>query len=286
MRVYSGEFTKIYDPSVVDEVTGDVWPWYINDHTIIKGPDGWHLFGITHEEPADPLNEKNLAHAIGEKLTQGMWKKLPYALRYSPADNETHLWAPHVILVDGLYYMYYCAGSPFGNDTYRIHLATSPDLYNWTRHPENPMVIDGFDARDPMVFRVGDEWVMYYTCNASPKGGCHCVACVRSKDLIHWDGKRNVFIDPIVGTCAGPCESPFVVKHGEKYLLFIGPRNLYSETGVFVSDDPFHFNIMNQVGTIPSHAAEIVEDDDGKLYITRCGWGEGGVYIAPLYIED
>ena len=47
--VRAGDFTPIYDPSV-----GEDGPWYINDHTIVQGPDGtWHMFGITHAEPAD-----------------------------------------------------------------------------------------------------------------------------------------------------------------------------------------------------------------------------------------
>ena len=85
------------------------------------------------------------------------------------------------------------------------------------------MLIDGFDARDPMVLRIGDEWVMYYTCNSTPQGGNHCVACVTSSDLVHWGNKRVVFTAEDVGTYAGPCESPFVEKVGDTYFLFMGP---------------------------------------------------------------
>ena len=52
---------------------------------------------------------------------------------------------------------------------YRIHLATSSDCTTWTRHPENPMVVDGYEARDPMVLRVDDRWVMYYTATSEPE---------------------------------------------------------------------------------------------------------------------
>jgi len=51
---------------------------------------------------------------------------------------------------------------------------------------------------------------------------------------------------------------------------------------VFVSDDPFAWDIEDKVGSIASHAAEVVRDADGKWYISRCGWGRGGVYLAPL----
>ena len=41
----------------------------------------------------------------------------------------------------------------------RIHLATSDDCVSWSRHPSNPLLIDGYEARDPMVLRVGERWV-------------------------------------------------------------------------------------------------------------------------------
>lgn len=283
MKVYAGEFKKIYDPS-----EGMNEKWYINDHTLFPGKDGWHLFGITHEEPADPLNEKLCAHAITEDILNVNLKKLDPPMVADAEYQELHFWAPHIIEHEGVYHMFYCAGSLESHEKYRIHQATSTDLYNWTRCPENPMVIDGFDARDPMVVRMENEWVMYYTCNSAPEGGNHCVACVKSDDLVHWHDKQVVFTSSIVGTFGGPCESPFVEKVGDMYYLFIGPFGgydvAYVDTAVYASSDPFHFSEDQLVGHIASHAAEIIHVD-GKPYITHCGWGEGGVYIAPLYFE-
>lgn len=282
MRIAAGEFQKIYDPSI-----GEDTPWYINDHTLVKGEDGWHLFGITHKEPKKPLDERLCAHAFTEDLLRTPMGKRPEPLSADPKENEAHFWAPHVVFHAGVYYMFYCAGSLEGHDRYRIHLATSTDLRNWTRHPENPMLIDGFDARDPMVIRVGEEWVMYYTCNSTPTGGNHCVAAVTSTDLIHWGNKRVVFESALAGTYGGPCESPFVIRAHGKYVLFIGPyggyKAAYSKTAIYVSDDPFSFT-GEPIGFIDAHAAEIVSVD-GAYYITHCGWGQGGVYLAPLSIE-
>jgi beta-fructofuranosidase len=281
-EVTAGEFQKIYDPSV-----GEKEEWYINDHCILRGNDGfWHLFGITHEEPANPLEEKNLAHAVAGNLLQNPWEKRPFALSVEwDRWRESHLWAPHVIFEDGLYYMYYCAGDP-DHTQYKIHLATSPDLETWTRHPANPMVVDGFDARDPMLLRAGDEWVMYYTANEKPEGGRHLVAYVKSRDLATWGEKGVAFTDPSAGTYGGPCESPFVVRRGPYYYLFIGPREDYDGTDVFRSEDPFRWELSQKVGHFPSHAAEVMRDTDGKYYVSRCGWGRGGVYLAPLEWND
>jgi beta-fructofuranosidase len=273
-----GEFTRIYDPSV-----GEDEQWYINDHCFIYGPDNlWHLIGITHEEPPKPLDEDNLAHAVSPELTEQTWKKLPFALSVDwDRWRECHLWAPHIILHEGVYYMYYCAGDP-DHTKYKIHLATSKDLMNWTRHPENPMVVDGFDARDPFIFRLGDRWVMYYTATDPPELGNYVVAYRTSKDLLHWGEKKYAYRDEVRGKWGGPTESPFIVRRGKYYYLFIGPRGGYVGTDVFVSKDPLHWDVKDQVGHIDSHALEVIRDLDGKWYVSACGWRQGGVYLAPL----
>lgn len=281
MKVRAGEYRRFYDPSI-----GENEKWYINDHCVIKGEDGWHLFGITHTEPCDPLNEKCCAHAIGNSLGDTEWKKLHFPIVTEKDRGEAHFWAPHVIRNNGLYYMYWCAGSLVGSDKYQIMMAVSEDLYSWERCDVNPIIVDGFDARDPMVLRVGEKWVLYYTATSAPTGGNHVVACVTSDDLLHWGDKKVVFTDPSSGTFGGPTESPFVVYEQGKYYLFIGPRGDYNRTEVFESVDPFSFSIENKVGELPAHAAEVIKDDDGTYYTTRAGWGQGGVYIAPLYFEE
>ncbi len=276
--VSAGEFNRIYDPSV-----GERGSWYINDHTFVYGPDRlWHMFGITHAEPANPEDEKNFAHATSPSLTAGPWTKQPFALTADPARGEVLLWAPYVLPHDGVYYMYYCAGDP-DHTRYKIQLATSRDLWHWERSPANPMVIDGYDARDPFVTRIGEQWVLYYTANMTPAGGDHIVAYRTSTDLLHW-GERHVALDfPESGTWGGPTESPFVVRRGDFYYLFSGPRDSYRGTAVYESRDPFHFDVADTVGRIASHAAEIVQDLDGKWYISHAGWGQGGLYLAPLF---
>nr|UTI67641.1 hypothetical protein [Actinoallomurus sp. ID145808] len=275
-QVGAGAFTKIYDPSV-----GETTPWYINDHTIVRGADGtWHLFGITHEEPANPEDEDHLAHATAPSL-HGPWTKRPFALSVDPGyDNETHLWAPYVLEHDGTYYMFYNGGGD-DHSRYAISLATSTDLYHWTRRPDGPLFRDGYDARDPYVMRLGGRWVMYYTANSAPGGGNHIVAYRTSTDLVNWSDRQVAFTDPSAGTSGGPTESPFVVRHGGFWYLFIGPRPGYIGTDVFRSRDPLHFDVADKAGHIASHAAEVVRDGP-TWYVTAAGWGQGGVYVAPL----
>jgi sucrose-6-phosphate hydrolase SacC (GH32 family) len=270
-----GDFKKIYDPSA-----GEKEPWYINDHTFIRAEDGtWHLFGITHPEPANPEEERVFAHATAPDIT-GPWTKQAPVLPYDPNAGETHVWAPHVIHHDGKYWMYYCGGGDHA--TYRIQLATSPDLFKWERSAANPMLQDGYDARDPMVARVGDQWVLYYCATSTPTGGNHTVKVVTSQDLVHWANPREVFRSPDVGTSGGPTESPFLVQRNGKYYLFVCTNNNYKETAAYVSDSPFHWDFANVVGKFPAHAAEVIEAPGGKWYVSGAGWGQGGVYLAEL----
>ncbi|GAB3669438.1 hypothetical protein GCM10027589_36960 [Actinocorallia lasiicapitis] len=274
-QVGATPFVQIYDPSV-----GESRPWYINDHTFIKDAQGtWHLFGITHAEPSNDSDEKTFAHATAPALT-GPWTKRPAALTADPGYGETHLWAPHVIKNGSTYYMFYSGGGADAT-SHAINLATSTDLYTWTRHPGGPLFRDGVAARDPYVARVNGQWVMYYTANSSPTGGNHVVAYRTSTDLIHWSGRSIAFTSATGGTIGGDTESPFVVYADGAWHLLLGPRGGYVGTDVFRSDDPFRFSASQLTGHVFSHAAEVV-NDGGRWWVSHSGWGQRGVWLAGL----
>ena len=280
--VEAGKFAQIFDASA-----GTQGHWAANDHTFIWGPDGqWHVFGITYPVPLDWNKDpgKHLFHATAAKLTQTpLWTKEEFAVT---ADWEKYgeflLWAPHVIQNRGLYYMFVCVGNKTGHQ-YKIHLLTSKDLWHWERSPANPLVIDGFDARDPDVVRVGGQWVMYYTATSSTNGGNHVVACVTSKDLLHWSNRQVVFTHPKQGTFGGPTESPFVVRRGKSWYLFVCDGG---NTNVYLSADPFHWEIAELVGRIQAHAAEVVRDREGFWFISHAGRENGGLSLARLAWHD
>lgn len=261
-------------------------PWCVNDHTIVQGPDKtWHLFGITHPKPLDFFKDpgRRLAHATATSLLQNPWQAQPPAVTADWEDyREYLLWAPHVIRHGKTYYLFVCVGEK-DSHRYRIHLLTSPDLKDWTRHPDNPLVADGFDGRDPMVMPIKREWVMYYTATSVPEGGNRIVACVTSKDLVHWSNRKVAFVHPQAGTFGGPAESPFVVRRGDNYYLFLCDNDW---TDVYLSHDPFHWDFERKVGRIHSHASEIVRDAKGQWFISHTGWMSGPVSLAPLRWHD
>lgn len=264
----TGKFKLIFDQSV-----GEKDIWYMNDHCFIKGPEGkWHMIGITgRDAPKDDI-PGYLAHAVADSLT-GKWIKKPYAMTARNDLDEVVLWAPYIIKQGETYYMYYCGGDP-DHRRYQINLATSRDLYEWSRYSANPLFTDGYDGRDPFVYHdeINNRWIMYYTATVKPEGGYHIVAARISQDLVHWSSDRYiVYKDDEIGTWGGNTESPMVIKRGDWYYLFIGPGASYVTTRVFRSRDLFYWEKEDEVAVLEIHAPEIVINDEGKWFISHCG---------------
>ena len=257
--------------------------WYVNDHTLIRAADGrWHLFGIWHPEPAAPLDETMFLHASAEDLEGAPWEIHDPVLHARRDRGETHVWAPHVIRHDGRYWMFY-AGGTSDHTAYRMTLATSEDLFTWVRH-EQVLFEDGFDARDPMVLHDGRRWLMYYTRTSAPEGGFHQVAVRTSEDLLTWSEPEVAYQSTASGTYGGPTESPFVVRAGGHWILFVCESGEYDRTLAYLSGDPLRFEDSGRIDVdLDEHCAEIVEDD-GRTWITGGGWGRGGVTIRELRI--
>ncbi|MFJ5658257.1 family 43 glycosylhydrolase [Streptomyces microflavus] len=306
-RIGAGPFRYVYDPSTP---TG---PRYLNDHTLIKAHGRWHLFGIVGNsaprgESPDSAAEISFAHASAPS-PHGPWTSHPDALTVDPSYfGEEHLWAPHVIEADGRFWMFYAAGGAGGTGraagtggagdrgVAAVNLATSTDLFTWTREPSGPL-FRGLAARDPMVLRVGGEWVMYYT-ELSETGvgdgsgggggggrGNHAVSYRRSTDLRHWGEPAVAFTDTSTEETVSVTESPYVVERDGWYYLFIGPCNGYEGTDVLASRDPFRFELAGYAGHVPGHAVEVIRDGE-SWYASAAGWFRNGLYVAPLSWQD
>ncbi|MGE0621991.1 MAG: hypothetical protein AB7I04_00215 [Pseudomonadales bacterium] len=279
--IVTDDFFRIYDPSARLERG---YAWYVNDHTFVQDASGsWHLFGITQQNPFRPFEEVFLTHVTAPEI-EGPWTRQDDVMHRDESIGETVVWAPHVIRHDGRYWMFYCGGDR-DPSRFRIQLATSDDLWHWERHRANPLLQDGYEARDPMVIRIGDRWYLYYTATSAPAGGQHTVKVVVSDDLVRWGDPQTVFVSPRSGTGGGPTESPFVVQRGGSFLLFVCTNRRYIETAVYESDDPLSFGEEHRIATIPAHAAEVITTGSGATYVSSCGWGMGGVYLAPLAFE-
>jgi len=122
------------------------------------------------------------------------------------------------------------------------------------------------------------------------------VACRTSDDLVHWSDRQIVYTDYHQGTGYGPTESPFIVRRGDFYYLFIGPRPYdhptdslenwehpgYVGTDVFRSEHRDLWTNADFVGHIAAHAPEIVRDADGDWFVSHAGILQGGLYLTSL----
>lgn len=276
-----GDRVHVFDPSVPGEER------YLNDHTLVQDDGGtWHLFGITAPEPARPLEEVHFLHATAPAL-RGPWTAHPPVIEADVEAGETHVWAPHVIREGEHFLMFYTGGTP-DSARYRIQLATSPDLWEWDRDAAAPLFEDGFDARDPMVRWINDQWVLYYTRTSTPTGGNHQVAARTSSDLISWSEPRVVFESDAVGTFGGPTESPFVFPvpdghGGSQWVLSVCDAGVYDVTRLYASNDLFHWE-GEPFAIVEEHCPEYVVDDRGRGYVTGAGWARGGLHLRPIEI--
>ncbi|MBI5517988.1 MAG: hypothetical protein HY909_29720 [Deltaproteobacteria bacterium] len=279
----AGEFHRVYTPP-----DGR----YLNDHTVLPGPDGrWHLLGITDESTGNPWGEESFLHATANDLL-GPWTPQPDALRGEPSQGEgCCVWAPHVVRLDaGTYVMFYT--TPQGGTGQRR--ATSPDLQGWTR-----VAVDRDEARRPpggrdgFLLRDGDRWLLYSTGVSADRRGQLVVTETREdpSETTSWSRPPRVVLeDPKPNYDWGNLESPFVVPYRGRYYLFTtrtgpGPSD-YTRTYVFRSRVPERF-AWEPITELRGHASEVVLAG-GRMFVTSGGWtsalGERnrGLLVAPL----
>ncbi|MEE3920308.1 hypothetical protein V2I01_25290 [Micromonospora sp. BRA006-A] len=75
--------------------------------------------------------------------------------------------------------------------------------------------------------------------------------------------------------CAGEWWYLFVCCDGTDYGA------AYRRTAVYRSRDPLRFDGAEKVTVLDAHAAEVVVDGS-NWYLTHAGWGQGGLWLAPL----
>jgi hypothetical protein len=294
LPVISGPWQPLFQPAVAGR--------YINDHCLYQDPRGdWHLIGITGERPLFGQSEKWFAHGVTSSLAQPM-TELPALFRNWPDSGLK--WAPHAV---------------WDGDTLHLFAGPGPIRHFISR--------DGYEfefkgrvleagwrwQRDTMVLKAGGGWIMYATDRVDNKD---VVSAWLSSDLDTWTPAGPVFtaLRPAPVWAPFPnsaCESPFVIARGRGYYLSLTLTNfplnpdprVYLNTLVFYSEDPLAFGTYAAgredetavlVARFSVHAPEYLEDEDGRWWITSCGWAgyprppgcEGGqACIAPLSWE-
>ncbi|WP_437334848.1 DUF2961 domain-containing protein [Sorangium sp. So ce394] len=287
-----GPARKIFDANALREA-----PSYVNDHSIVQLSDGrWLLTGIFNREPYRPDTEIEfvLATAAGPGPARWVEAASPsFALapeRFSTRalPDERWIWAPHVVRDrDGSLVMIFHVGAP-DPDRSGFRIARSRDGIAWTRHG-GTLFEDICVARDPMLVRLGDLWVVYYTRCASRESRRSGVAYRTSLDLVHWSPPAMALtLGPETAmNNSGHTESPFVfARKGWFYLTVTSYPVDYDATFVYRSRSPFAFP-PHPVARLRAHAAEWVAEggsfDAGRLFFTHAGAGRGGVFLQELF---
>jgi len=273
------------------------------DHSFIEHEGVMHVFynrsWIGYDWP------ERYTDTIGHATTTDLihWTIHTPVLAVSPDDFGTYqVWSPTVFRFNGKFYMIYTGVNE--NVAQAPCLATSDDLFHWTKYADNPLYTPGpwsnwdesrwADCRDSFVIQQGDTLYHYvFVSRRTPSGEYEpATAILSSKDAIHWQ-EENTFKMP---ACNHAAESPFVAQHGGRWYFFytncgkgtsyaIGPSPVgpWEEQGLLIgarlqSADPAH---------VPS-CAEVFEYR-GKWYISVCerlpGW-EQYLEIFEFFWEE
>lgn len=199
---------------------------YLKDYYVFKEGGTFHLFynvgnaGQT-QDWQEPGNEKAFGHATSTDLQN--WQHHPRVLPVVPDSWEGNVVsAPSIIKHEGVYHMVYTGFDDRVIGKQSIGLATSTNLFDWVRHPANPVYTapswalpnpgGWVDCRDSDIFRHGDEFLMFTTVTTNEGRGA--IALASSPDAVNWKD-----LGPAVVTFDQP-ESPRVFwRHGMYYLF-------------------------------------------------------------------
>jgi hypothetical protein len=198
---------------------------YFKDFYFLKENGIFHLFyNVGKAGPTQdwgiPGNEQDLGHATSSDLVN--WIHHNRVIPIIPGTWEgTCISAPSIVKVGDNFKMTYTGFD--ANGCQRIGLASSDDLFNWTRYP-NPVYEgpawtnwrpDGWaDCRDADLVEYNGNFLMYTM--VTPRLGSYgAVAVAKSSDLIHWTDLGAAVTDPV-----WMMESPHVIERNGYYYLF------------------------------------------------------------------
>ena len=284
-------------------------PYRPKDFALIKKDGVYHLFYIRHNTLlSQSQTELDFGHATSVDLYN--WTQQDSVLSVSPTvwDNQ-HVWAPSIVLRNGVYSMLYCGVStvPGVYDQFqRIGIATSTDLYQWTRldhpvfscdqvpwaycDPLNPLVT-GF--RDPFVMPDPDVpggWLMAYTANNVADYSQMVVGLAASAgDLTAWSDVEPLWITCFPVTASDYAESPHLFQHqGLWFMCFTinGAQPIAYATSADPRADQAGWSyrgpLANMLGITTSnwYASEYLKDGSNEYFCYASG---NRIYINLMH---
>lgn len=197
-------------------LSGDVR--HVHDPVLVEEDGRYYLFST-----GEGISIRCSADLLAWRSCGAVLPGLPDWARAAIPGATDHLWAPDVVVLDGVYHLYYSV-STFGSQRSAIGLATSPTLdpgspdYGWT--DRGPVVQsfpgDDYNAIDPNVVldESGAAWMVF----GSHWGGIMAVALDAATGKPEGDDAE---IHVLARRPASPAiEAPFVVFRDGYYYLF------------------------------------------------------------------
>ena len=226
----------------------------LKDFAIIRQGAVWHVFSIwcSGFESFCQNPYLGLRHYTSTDLTN--WTFAGYVIPpgSTGAWDDGQIWAPSVVEKEGTYYLYY-AGT-HGQEQ-KIGLATSTDLFTWTKyngganpvvdcstysweywHPELGLAM----CRDPYVTwdETEHQWVMFISGQGTEDGSQAPfipnpakIGISTSPDLITWTEYGTIPNTRGYTTA----ESSHIIKHGSTYYLFMTDNGGMGKSMVYLS---------------------------------------------------
>jgi len=186
------------------------WTW---DFWLADDGRSYHLYFLKAPRHIGHPDQRHWNVSIGHATSPDLsdWTVVSDAVGPSdgPAFDDVATWTGSVVRGrDGTWFMFYTGvGAQDGVLRQRIGLATSADLYHWSKHPGSP-VLEGDPRwygrlpnalspdeawRDPWVFADpdGDGWHMLLTARAreGPADQRGVIGHARSHDLVRWQAQ-------------------------------------------------------------------------------------------------
>lgn len=249
-------------------------PYRAKDFTLVKRGSHYHVF-YTRTNEIDPSGEteKSFGHAESQDLYH--WTELDTVLAVRPDSwDNLHVWAPSILEMDGVYYMYY-TGVSDRPDTIQFHqrigLATSTDLVTWNRldYPvfsceqvpwsfcDSTRSVAG-NFRDPFVMPDPSNpghLLMYYSTVARIDTTRYVVGLAASTgDPVQWSDVKPMEVTDRPVTGLDLAESSHLFPHaGEWYLFFTtnAPQPLvWATTAAAPTSDPSAWSYHGPLGTM------------------------------------
>lgn len=289
MPVLAGDWRALAANPDLGELQGERQE--VVDHGLWQADDGsWQLWAcIRGTKVGRVLYRWEGPSLKGELQPVGiaMRAEAQYGESIDDWNGQEWIQAPFAWKDDHGWHMLY-GGHRTEQESCQICLATSKDGREFERHAgeanRSRVFVGPGEARDPMVIRIGDRFLCYYTGHDEGERAPCKIYCRSSDDLVTWSEPVAVCWGGSAGSGNWSAECPFVVARGGWFYLF--RTSSYGEpvTHVYRSADPLDFgrgDDSKKIGTIAVAAPEVVQDGE-RTWITSVHDLRGGIQSAPL----